>query len=144
MAAEVVEEDVEAEEVEQDQYLVFTTQSQEFGIQALWVQEITSVLPVTQVPNAPVYIDGKWGVIDKTGRIVIEPKFDDTRRQFMEGLLAVEIEKKWGFIDTIGKFIIDPMYDDAWSFSNGYAAVAVGDNWGYIDKKGNDKFGMLK
>ena len=60
------DEELVAEEVEADQYLVFTAQSQECGFQAMRVQEISQVLPVSQVPNAPPYIEG---IMNLRGRI---------------------------------------------------------------------------
>jgi len=39
--------------------------------------------------------NGKWGFIDKTGKIVIEPKFD-IAWDFSEGLADEEIEDKYG------------------------------------------------
>ena len=67
MASETtIENELIAEGVETDQYLLFKVQSQEFGFQAMRVQEISQVLAVTQVPNAPPYIDG---IMNLRGRI---------------------------------------------------------------------------
>ena len=67
MSNQVIEdEELVAEEVEEDQYLVFTVQSQECGFQAMRVQEISQVLPVSHVPNAPPYIEG---IMNLRGRI---------------------------------------------------------------------------
>jgi len=66
MVNEVVTDDIEEEELEQDQNLVFTVRSQEFGIQAVRVQEISTVLPTTKVPNAPSYIEG---IMNLRGRL---------------------------------------------------------------------------
>jgi len=60
-------EDVEEEEFELDQYLVFIVKSQEFGVRALQVQEISSALDTTEVPNAPLYVDG---ILNLRGRLV--------------------------------------------------------------------------
>jgi purine-binding chemotaxis protein CheW len=60
------DEELVAEEVEADQHLVFTVQSQECGFQAMRVQEISRVLPVSRVPNAPSYIEG---IMNLRGRI---------------------------------------------------------------------------
>ncbi|MBN1460634.1 MAG: WG repeat-containing protein, partial [Armatimonadetes bacterium] len=38
----------------------------------------------------PVSVDGKWGYIDKTGTIRIQPQFDDAR-DFSDGLAAVRV-----------------------------------------------------
>jgi len=66
MANAVETEDIEEEELELDQHLVFSLKSQEFGIQAARVQEISRVLPTTEVPNAPPYVDG---VMNLRGRL---------------------------------------------------------------------------
>ncbi|ECH5021687.1 WG repeat-containing protein, partial [Campylobacter coli] len=52
-----------------------------------------------------------WGFIDKSGKIVIEPKFDGVGN-FSEGLAGVELNGKWGFIDKSGKIVIEPKFDD--------------------------------
>ena len=76
MAGEIVQEDVGDEEVEADQILVFTNKSQEFGFQAMWVQEVTSMLGVSEVPNAPPYVEG---IINLRGRLTSVINF---RRKF--------------------------------------------------------------
>jgi len=45
----------------------------------------------------------KWGYIDKTGKIVFEPQFDNAG-YFSEGLAGVRIGKKYGYIDKTGKW----------------------------------------
>jgi len=84
MVSEVVTDEIEEEELEQDQNLVFTVRSQEFGIQAVRVQEISRVLPTTEVPNAPSYIEGIMNlrgrlasVINFRKRLGFEPKEHD-------------------------------------------------------------------
>ena len=84
MVNEVVTDELEEEELELDQNLVFTVKSQEFGIQAVRVQEISTVLPTTKVPNAPSYIEGIMNlrgrlasVINFRKRLGFEPKEHD-------------------------------------------------------------------
>ncbi|OPY65881.1 MAG: Chemotaxis protein CheW [Syntrophorhabdaceae bacterium PtaU1.Bin034] len=55
------------DEIEQDQYLVFSVESQEFGIQAMRIQEITFLSGVTRVPNAPPHIEG---IMNLRGKLV--------------------------------------------------------------------------
>jgi len=76
MENEAIREEFEAEEVEQDQYLVFTSQSQDFGIQAMRVQEISAPLSITKVPNTPPYIEG---IVNLRGRLV---SIIDFRKKF--------------------------------------------------------------
>ena len=42
----------------------------------------------------------KYGIIDKTGRIIISPQFDDIGN-FSEGLVSVKINEEWGFIEIV-------------------------------------------
>jgi len=67
-------------------------------------------------------ISDTWGYIDKTGKTVIEPQFDDARN-FQEELARVKINKKWGYIDKTGKMVIEPQFDRAFGFSEGLANV---------------------
>ncbi|MBL8124778.1 MAG: WG repeat-containing protein [Pyrinomonadaceae bacterium] len=79
---------------------------------------------------------GKWGVIDKSGKFVLPPTYDDMVH-FYEGLAAVKKDGKYGFIDGNGRLVIPPKFDLAGSFSYGLAAVMVDGKIGYINKKGN-------
>ncbi|MDP8185203.1 WG repeat-containing protein [Phocoenobacter skyensis] len=80
--------------------------------------------------------DGKWGFIDKKGKIVIPLQYDGAY-SFSEGLARVEKDGKWGFIDKKGKIVIPLQYDDgAYSFREGLASVEKDGKWGFIDKKG--------
>lgn len=74
--------------------------------------------------------------MDRTGRIVIQCQYDDTKH-FSEGLAAVKTNKKWGYINKSGLFMIDPNFDAVGVFKNGLASARVGSKWGIIDKKGN-------
>jgi hypothetical protein len=79
----------------------------------------------------------KYGYIDRTGKTVIEAKYDLTFH-FSEGLAAVLVGGKWGYIDTTGKLTIQPMpLMRAEDFHHGLALVSTKDGkYGYIDKSG--------
>jgi serine/threonine protein kinase/predicted DNA-binding WGR domain protein len=104
------------------------------ALQALTLTRATSPPPFAS-PLLPVKVDGKWGYIDKTGQVVIQPQFDEAKI-FSEGLTAVRIGSKWGYINQTGQVIIQPQFDSAGKFYEGLLAVEIGDNWGYIDKTG--------
>lgn len=88
---------------------------------------------------------GPIGYIDRSGHIVIEPRFAFTSSDFKEGLAQVKEQSsgKEGFIDKTGKLIIERA--NAGSFSEGLAPFHVTDpnykqngifRTGYIDKSG--------
>ena len=93
--------------------------------------------------------DGKFGYIDKAGKVVITPQFF-VARDFAEGSTAVRVEQtadsKYGYIDRTGHMVIAPRFHQAGPFSEGLAAVetsarVVGNQvvdiaWGFIDKAG--------
>jgi hypothetical protein len=55
-------------------------------------------------------IDGKWGYMDESGKVLIEPTFTGTQ-PFVEGKAIVNVEHNhYGLIDRQGKFIIKPQY----------------------------------
>lgn len=91
-----------------------------------------------------VAITYKWGFIDTTGKIVIQPQYDDVL-PFSEGLAAVMNLKEpkqplWGYINKKGKMVIPQIYERAKSFTDGLGCVRIKSNDelinGYINKKG--------
>ena len=84
--------------------------------------------------RAAVTIDDGLGFVDRTGKVVIPPRFEGTSN-FSEGLAAVRINGKWSFIDRGGK-VISPEFDSAGNFSEELAPVNMNGKWGFIDKTG--------
>lgn len=99
---------------------------------------------------ARVKIKGKWGFIDKTGKVVVNPIYEDAQ-DFSDGLAAVakkdekKDEVKWGYIDKSGAVKINFQFvkdKDKWfcepgSFTDGLAFTSSdGKQWGCIDKDG--------
>src|SRR5690554_2947753 len=77
-----------------------------------------------QIELFPIRQNGKTGLADRTGRIVIPPQFDvvtlDENYGFLsEGLGRVENGGKCGYIDAAGAQIIKPQFDSCFSFRNG-------------------------
>ena len=77
----------------------------------------------------------KWGFIDKTGKEVVLPKYDDVM-QFNQGLAKVKLNGKWGFIDKQGNEAVAPEYDDADNATNGLFPVKQNGKWGMLNQKG--------
>ena len=86
---------------------------------------------------ALVRLNGKFGIVDKTGREIIPPKYDEVR-YFSEGLAKVKLNDKYGFVDKTGKVVIPLKYEDAGSFSEGLALVRLNGKYGFVDKTGKE------
>jgi hypothetical protein len=107
------------------------------GKPELWSPHLDSNIEATE---------GQWGFMDKTGTIVVPPRFGFAR-DFSEGLAAVNVRGKlhdnsvhggkWGFIDASGALVIPAVYSDVRSdFHKGLAYVEENDQPIYIDRKG--------
>lgn len=74
----------------------------------------------------------QWGLINKKGEIVLEPKFQELGSG-SEGLAAFMEDGKWGYITEKGEIFIEAVFDGAKGFNAaGYAAVKQEDVWGLI------------
>lgn len=90
-----------------------------------------------------LFVDGKWGLVDRSGRILIEPRFDHVQ-DFREERAFVEVGLRWGVIDKSGEFIVEPHLLHGQDFHEGLAWVVPAerdkrdllDKWGLIDSTG--------
>jgi hypothetical protein len=78
-----------------------------------------------------------YGFIDRLGREVIPPFFEEARA-FSEGRAAVKLGGKWGYIKTDGTSAISPQFTCergmAGPFRQGLARVAKDGKWGHINR----------
>ena len=86
---------------------------------------------------AVVMRNGKYGYIDRKGKLVIPLRYDYAY-SFSEGLARVYLHEQCGFIDKSGFQVIPFKYDNAWDYTEGLAAVVLNDKYGYIDMQGNE------
>ena len=89
-------------------------------------------------PLFQIHHGNKWGFMDRTGKVVIPPRFDGVS-DFFDGLAKVSflVEKtfKFCFIDERGKIVIPCDFEVVGDFSEGLAPVRIGIRaWGYIDR----------
>ena len=93
----------------------------------------------------------RWGFADKTGKIVITPKFEGdyyAPPHFSNGLAVIGgtfigttiatfgVHNKFGYIDKTGKLVIPEKFDEAYDFYEDLASVKIGEKYGFIDKTG--------
>lgn len=82
---------------------------------------------------------GKWGLIDKTGKVLVSPQWDYMSPMIgNESLILVSSKNKYGIIDSEGKFLINPSLGAISYFTDGYNLSPVQQNgkWAFIDRKG--------
>jgi len=58
----------------------------------------------------PLESSAKWGYVDRSGRVVIPPKYDEAA-EFSNGYAVVTLNKKSGVIDKTGKLTVPLVYD---------------------------------
>ena len=80
----------------------------------------------------------KFGVIDNTGKTVVDFKFDDMHRQFKDNCLGVCLNGKWGMIDDKGAQVIPFDYQYMTPLNYGLSGVkAMNGKFGFIDRNNN-------
>ncbi len=92
--------------------------------------------------------NGKWGIMNRKGNIIVPAKYDDIGYSFHEGLLYVGLEcktswggiltecQKTGFIDENGKEVIPLKYEKVGTPSEGLIPVKQDGKWGYVNLQG--------
>lgn len=83
----------------------------------------------------PVLVDGKYGFMDRSGAIGIQPQFEAVS-DFSEGHAAVRVGSRFGYINSDGQLVINPQFDSAGPFRHGRAVVSLADKFGVIDDSG--------
>lgn len=82
---------------------------------------------------------GKYGFIDRKGKIVIPTIYDQTG-SFSDELCPVKIKGKWGYINKSGKMVIEPQFEMAYAFNNQIAKVRKNGKVGIINMDGKFHF----
>ena len=54
--------------------------------------------------------NGKYGFANKSGKIVVECKYEDAREQNDYGFSSIKLDGKWGAIDQYGNVVVAPTY----------------------------------
>ena len=89
----------------------------------------------------------KLGFIDRTGRWVIQPQFDnywvsglggEYRIFNAGGLASVSLDGKFGAIDRTGRVVIPYKYDELSIFAEGVAPFRLNGLYGYVDTTGKE------
>ena len=55
--------------------------------------------------------NGKYGFVDKDGKVIVDYIYDDATQQNTYGYVAVKKDGKWGAIDQKGNVVQEPTYE---------------------------------
>ncbi len=81
-----------------------------------------------------------WGVKDKSGKIILQPKFEEIfSLSTGYGLIAAKNNENWNIFNSRGIPISTEHYKTIYPYYGifGITKVQKGNNWGIIDKFGN-------
>jgi len=94
---------------------------------------------VKPIIDEPIWVlkDGKFGVVDISGREIVPPKYDEVF-PFEKGRAWVKLNGKYGMIDRNGKEVIPIKYDAAVVSDEGIIWVKIDDKWGIMDTSGKE------
>ncbi len=100
-------------------------------------------IKVTRAPELfPAYEvtkDGKkWGYINRNGRFVLKPQFDEANDFQENGLAIVTVKGRAGMIDHLGQFVIQPIYSQVMPFTEGRAIVMDDAGFKVINERGQE------
>ena len=87
---------------------------------------------------AKIELNGKYGYVDKTGKEVVELKYDYLGDFAYNGLAKAMFNGKVGYVDITGKEVVALKYDSVERFREGLAAVLFNGQWGFVDKTGKE------
>ncbi|MEX1000938.1 MAG: WG repeat-containing protein [Crocinitomicaceae bacterium] len=113
----------------QDMYSVVCTKTEGELLYGIILNDGTELIPVKYdfvCYNGLVFtykFNGKYGFIDRSGKIVTDPIFEDFEFNSSEGLIRAKKNSKWGFVDQFGNTKIEFLYSEACNFKDGLAEV---------------------
>lgn len=76
--------------------------------------------------------NGKWGLIDSNGEMIIKPQYDDVR-EFIEGFGYFKQSGKWGLVDKAGNIVFEPVFNSILNISEGMALIKIEGKYGFAD-----------
>ena len=73
-----------------------------------------------QQPLAVATYGNDWGVIDSTGKWLLNPEYTNIR-EVTEGRIVVKTSGGWGVKDLNGNWVLEPSLDRIYSYSDSMA-----------------------
>ena len=67
-----------------------------------------------------ILLDGKHGLMDQTGKVIVDLQYDEANQPSADGAYPVKLEDKWGLIDFNNNVVMPFEYYDIMIMSGGY------------------------
>jgi KWG leptospira repeat protein len=87
--------------------------------------------------------DGKIGLVDSTGKVIIEPQYKEIRglgTDYKLGYITITEDDKYGVVDCNNQKVLENKYQDIKSLTeNGIYAVKENNNWELVQRNGELK-----
>lgn len=96
---------------------------------------IWGVVAYTQ-PYFPIKMNKKWGLMDTTGQIVLQPVYDAIGEFKQYGYAVMQRNGGVGLLDSRGKEIISPKYNDLKVLDSLLVAVMADGGWQVMNMRG--------
>lgn len=84
---------------------------------------------------AVVRDQGKVGFIDETGKVFLQPQFDQADN-FSRGFSKFRLNNKVGIVNRQGVIVIKPLYESIRDINDDFFAVKLNGKWGFVDSLG--------
>jgi hypothetical protein len=82
-----------------------------------------------------ILANGKWGLINNAGKVLLEPKYD-LIYNLKNGVTVAVLNGKRAYVDANGKILTPFSFDKAYHFFNDLALVQQGGKFGLLNKAG--------
>ena len=87
--------------------------------------------------------DGKIGLVDSTGKVIIEPQYKEIRglgTDYKLGYITITEDDKYGVVDCNNQKVLENKYQDIKSLTeNGIYVVKENNNWELVQRNGELK-----
>jgi pimeloyl-ACP methyl ester carboxylesterase len=103
------------------------------------VQEQASAQYDIETNLFPIQYQGKKGCINKSGELVITPRFDKIYCYSSEEKIGFQLDGKYGFVNKNDDIVIGPLFDGIsmnQGFREGLASVQKGEKHGFVNAAG--------
>lgn len=85
-----------------------------------------------------VEIDKDPCYIDKSGKEIKTPQFENQKKNFHDGLVGLK-KKKWGFMNRSGEMVFPFQFDKITEFKDGHATASIDGSYYVLSKDGTKK-----